>query len=470
MSALSGKFAVSGNSLDKVAAPFGITLPTTSAFDAEGRVGKQGELWRAHFERFDVGSSRLAGDFEFDRRRPKPLLTGTLTGRNLDLADLGPAFGAPAPGSGNPPKPSGKLFPEKEFNIPSLQQMNADVRVDLQRADLHTPHLEPFTPLKGRVALKEGVLTLTDLDAYTSGGQVRGQVTLDGRQVKDPKWTGDLRVAGVSLEQWLNVQNRFEKPGSTGPRHEGTAPTYVTGRLAGHVKFDGRGNSVAEMMSTLNGTITAWVNDGTISHLALEAAGLDIAQAIGVLIKGDAGLKMQCAATQFTARNGDLQMDVGIIDTSDTTLLVQGQVNLDEERLDLQARAYPKDFSFAALRSPIRVEGPLTKPKVKLEGKAIAAKAGTAAVLGAVVAPLAALVPLLDPARKAPLGCEQALAELRGTRVKNVEPPKVQAAGTERAPGNRSLPQQQQQPPERQARKQGQAPAQVGEQPSVPNR
>jgi AsmA family protein len=459
LSALSGKFAVSGNSLDKVAAPFGVTLPTTAAFEAEGRIGKQGEIWRARFERFDVGSSRLAGDFEFDRRPARPLLTGTLSGRNLDLADLGPAFGAPAPGSGNPPKPSGKLFPQKAFNIPSLQQMNADVRVDLQRADLHTPRLEPFTPLKGRVALKDGVLTLSDLDAYTSGGQVRGQVTLDGRQVKDPKWTGDLRVAGVSLEQWLNVQNRFEKPGSTGPRHEGKAPTYVTGRLGGHLKFDGRGNSVAEMMSTLNGTITAWVNDGTISHLALEAAGLDIAQAIGVLIKGDAGLKMQCAATQFTARDGDLQMDVGIIDTSDTTLLVQGQVNLDEERLDLKARAYPKDFSFAALRSPLHVEGPLTKPKVKLEGKAIAAKAGAAAVMGAVVAPLAALVPLFDPARKAPLGCEQALAELRGTRGKNVEPPKVQAAGTERA-----------QPAERQARRQGQAPAQVGEQPAVPNR
>jgi uncharacterized protein involved in outer membrane biogenesis len=465
LTALSGRFEVSGSSLNKVAEPFGVALPTTAPFEAEGRLAKQGQLWKASFDRFDVGSSRLAGDFTFDRRQAKPLLSGSLTGRNLDLADLGPAFGAPVPGSGNPPKPSGKLFPDKAFNIPSLQVMNADVRVDLQRADLHTAKLEPFTPLKGRVTLKDSVLTLSDLDAITSGGQVRGVLALDGRQVKDPKWNGDLRVAGVSLEQWLNFRNRFEKPGSLGPRPEGRAPTYMTGKLGGHLKFTGHGNSVAEMVSTLDGTITAWVNDGTVSHLGLEGAGLDIAQALGVVMKGDAGLKMQCAATQFTARDGDLNMDVGIIDTSDTTMLLQGTVSLDEERLNLTARAYPKDFSFASLRTPIHLEGPLAKPKVRLEAKPLAAKAGAAALLGAVVTPLAALVPLLDPGKKAPIGCEQALAVLRGTQGRNIQPPKVQAAGTERS--------QDKATPVQTADRQAKAPAQrqtVGEQPSVPNR
>jgi uncharacterized protein involved in outer membrane biogenesis len=457
LAALQGTFEVNGNSLNKVAAPFGVTLPTTAPFEASGRIAKQGELWRARFDRFDVGSSRLAGNFTFDRRAPKPLLTGTLNGRNLDLRDLGPAFGAPAPGSGNPPKPGGKLFPEKEFNIPSLAQMNAEVEVDLQRADLHTARLEPFTPLKGRVTLKDSVLTLDQLDAMTSGGQVRGQLTLDGRQVKDPRWTGDLRVAGVSLEQWLNFRNKFEKPGSTGPRHEGTAHSYITGRLGGHLKFNGRGNSIAEMVSSLDGTITAWINDGTVSHLGLEGAGLDLAQAIGVLVKGDAGLKMQCAATQFTAHDGELKMDVGIIDTSDTTLLLQGDVSLDQERLNLVARAYPKDFSLATLRTPIHLEGPLTKPKVRLEAKPLAVKAGAAALLGAVVAPLAAIVPLVDPGKKAPVGCDQALTALRGTQGRNIEPPKVQAAGTEKAPGQAK------------PRTQPVAGAQpVGEQPTVP--
>lgn len=460
LQALSGQFQVSGTSLARVGGPFGITLPTTAPFESEGRLGKQGEVWKAQFERFDVGSSRLAGDFAFDRSRPKPLLTGTLRGRNLDLADLGPAFGTPAPGSGNPPKPAGRLFPEREFNIPSLQAMNADVRVDLQRADLHTAKLEPFTPLKGRVALTDGVLRLDELIASTAGGEIRGRLVLDGRQPKAPKWDGDLRIAGVSLEQWLNVKNeQAATPQQAAVRNEKPATSYIAGRLGGHLKFTGRGDSIAEMVSTLDGTLTAWVNEGRVSHLVLEAAGIDVAQALGVLVKGDDSLAMQCAATQFTARDGALTMDVGIVDTRDTTMLLQGQVSLDDERMNLVTRAYPKDFSIAALRSPIHVEGALNKPKVRLEAKPLAAKAGAAVLLGAAVSPLAALIPLIDPGKKAPVGCDQALAALRGTNVRHVEPPKVQAAGTERAPGRRDT-----------ARAPAQATAgqQVGEQPSVP--
>jgi len=461
LEALQGSFAVSGSSLAKVGAPFGITLPTTAAFDSAGRLAKQGQVWKANFERFDVGSSRLAGDFEFDRRPAKPVLTGTLRGSNLDLADLGPAIGTGAPGGGGEgPRQRGRLFPEREFNIPSLHWMNADVKVALQRADLHTARLEPFTPLHGRILLKDAVLALDDIVARTAGGEIRGELRLDGRRVKDPRWQGDLRIAGVRLEDWLNVQNRFAEPKPGQPAAQ-AARSYVTGRLGGHLKFSGRGDSIAEMVSTLDGTVSAWVNGGSISHLAVEAAGIDIAQSLGVLMRGDQALPMQCAATQFTARDGALNMDVGILDTTDTTLLLQGQVSLAQERLNLTARAFPKDFSFASLRSPVHLQGPLVAPKLKLETGPMVAKAGLAVALGTAVNPLAALIPLIDPGKKAPIGCEQALAQLRAVPTR--QPPTMNAAGTEKAKGGgrpglfKRLPA-------------ASAPATVGEQPLVPVR
>ena len=63
---------------------------------------------------------------------------GVVPERPLDLIDLGPAFGSPAPGADNPPKPTGKVFPSREFDIASLQRMNASVDVALDRLDLHT--------------------------------------------------------------------------------------------------------------------------------------------------------------------------------------------------------------------------------------------------------------------------------------------------------------------------------------------
>jgi len=239
-------------------------------------------------------------------------------------------------------------------------------------------------------------------------------------------------VSGVQLAQWLKLHDKQAKPENAAARGERPATRYVTGRLGGHFRFTGTGRSVADMVSTLDGTLAAWVNDGTISHLALEGAGLDIAQAVGVVIKGDDALPLQCAVTQFTARDGLLHTDVALLDSRDTTLIVNGDISLAKEQLALTAQAYPKDFSPAALRSPIHVEGPFRQPHVRLEKKPIAVKAAAAAALGTLVTPLAALIPLVDPGKQAPMGCQQAMERLR-SGVKGVEPPKVQAAGTERA-------------------------------------
>lgn len=428
LQALSGSFQVSGSSLARVGEPFGITLPTTAPFEAAGRLGKSGEVWKAEFARFEVGSSRLAGDFTFDRRPELPMLSGVLRGKRLDLKDLGPAFGAPTGGAPNPPPPAGKLFPDREFDIPSLRQMNADVRVDLRLADLHTALLEPLAPLQGRIVLRDGVLRIEDLLARTSGGEIKGLLALDGRSERRPMWRGDLRVSGVRLEQWLNLRNRQAKPARSAAAGKEPATRYVSGRLGGHFRFTGTGRSVADMVASLDGSLAAWVNDGEVSHLALEAAGLDIAQALGVMLRGDDALPMECAVTQLTARDGLLRTDVALVDTSDTTLVVQGEVSLSQERMALTARAYPKDFSPAALRAPVHVEGSFRQPRVRLEKKPIAMKAAAAVALGTIT-PLAALLPLIDPGKQAPLGCQQALAHLRG--VRGVEPPKVQAAGTE---------------------------------------
>lgn len=445
LDALTGSFRVSGRSLAEVGAPFGVTLPTTAPFETDGKLAKDGELWKVGVARLDVGSSRLAGDFSFDRRPKVPLLSGILRGQRLDLHDLGPAFGAPVEGAPNPPRPPGRLFPDREFNIPSLQRMNADVGVELQHADLHTALLAPLEPLKGHIVLRDGMLRIEQLLARTSGGEIKGAVELDGRKVQHPVWKGDLRISGVQLARWLQLHDTHGKPGAAASGNP-PAKRYITGRLGGHLQFTGRGRSVADMMGSLDGTLAAWVNDGRVSHLAMEAAGIDLAQAIGVLVRGDDALQMTCAVAQFTARDGVLRSDVALIDSPDTTIIVNGDISLAKEQLALVAHADPKDFSPVALRAPIHVEGSFRKPHVRLETKPIAVKAVTAVALG-VVNPLAALIPLMDPGQKAPEGCSQALNQLRS--VRGVEPAKVQTSGTEKAAGgNKAAPARQPAPQE----------------------
>jgi len=438
---LDGSAALSGPSLAAVGDALGLTLPTTEPFDLKGRLSKSGDVWSLKRIDLDVGESRLGGDFTYDRRARPPKLEGQLTGSRLALADLLPAFGAsPQPRKAPAPRsPEGRVLPQRAFDIPSLKAMNADVKVRLQRADLGSLFRQPLQPLQGDLTLQDGVLKLANLVARTAGGELKGGVGLDSRPAL-PQWSADVRWAGVELDQWLRPRN----PATREVKPSGEKPSYVTGRLGGHAELRATGKSTAAMLASLDGAIQAWVRDGTMSHLVIEAAGIDVAQALGVLVKGDDRLPMHCAAVRAVAKGGRITPEVAIIDTPDTTLFVTGNVSLGEEKLALTMTARPKDMSPATLRSPVHFNGSFGKPQIEIDKQPLALKLLGAAALAA-VHPLAALIPLFDPGDKEHAGgCERTLHKLRDADgpagVRDAKAPKAPshaaAAGTAAAPGN----------------------------------
>lgn len=414
-----GSFSVQGNSLAAAGAPWGVTLPTTPPFKLDGRLAKQGDVWKADVREAAVGTSRLGGHFTFDRRPQVPVLSGELTGERLVLADLGPAFGTRR-GAREPRADrdaGGQVLPQREFNIPSLRAMNADVRIDLKMLDLGTAYLRDLRPLQAHLRLQGGMLRIQDVLASTSGGELRGALLLDSRPAV-PRWDIDLQLARVRLEQWLQARNPRDEQAKDG----GAAPAYVTGLLSGRAKFQGVGRSTASMLGSLDGSASLWVNDGELSHLVVEALGIDVAEGLGLLIRGDHPLPMNCAVMRFAAQEGQLKSELGLIDTPDTTVLVGGTVSLAREQLDLQLTARPKDFSPLSLRSPIHVQGSFADPEVRLDAGRIGLKVLAAAALAA-VNPLAAVIPLIDPGEQQKNGCRQALERLRNARAGEPAPP-----------------------------------------------
>jgi uncharacterized protein involved in outer membrane biogenesis len=127
----------------------------------------------------------------------------------------------------------------------------------------------------------------------------------------------------------------------------------------------------------------------------VEATGIDVAQALGVFVKGDDKLPMQCALAQFDLVNGKVMPEVFVIDTKDTTMLVDGDLSLATESLDLRLTAHPHDFSPLALRTPVRVTGTFEDPHIRPEAKPLMARGAAAAVLS-LANPLAALLALVD--------------------------------------------------------------------------
>ena len=399
LSSLRGRFTVQGPSLAAVGDPLHVTLPTTPPFRAEGLLAKQGLVWNAVVDRATIGTSRLSGAFTYDPRPARPMLAGRLTGSKLLLADLGPAVGAPAktspavpavaptPAAQKPAAKPGHVLPDRAFDLPSLRAMDANVLVDIDNLDLGSSLLEPLRPLRTHLMLSDGVLRLREIEARTGQGQLFGSVQFDGRTAQ-ALWNADLRWSGVQLERWIHQ-----------PR-AGQAPPYATGSLSGEARVTGQGRSTAAILGSLRGGVRMHLTGATISHLAVEAAGLDIAEGLGLLIKGDDTLTVQCSVADLAAEQGVLRPRALVLDTSDSTLWVDGTVSLATEKLDLRVVTSPKDFSPLTLRTPLTLRGTFANPSVSIDKGRLGPRLGAAALL-ALANPLAAIVPLIDAGNSA---------------------------------------------------------------------
>lgn len=409
---LSGELHFRGPSLAAVGEPLRITLPRTPAFDLQGRLSHDSGRWQLLARRFTVGQSQLGGDFSYDTHSTPPMLSGRLTGSRLLWADLGPAVGTAGEGMVTHPKDPARsrVLPDRSFDLPSLRTMQADLQVRIDLLDFGVHAVAPLHAVTAHLVLADALLHLRELNAQAAGGRITGTSSLDGRG--DPaRWAADLEFKGVDLAGWVRgVQTPAAAASAPAATQTGAlkqqrqaahaggdqaVQAYLTGELSGNVHVVGQGRSTAQILSTLDGRAQATLRDGSMSHLMVEAAGLDLAQWLGVLVRGDRPLPLRCARAQLALRHGVGTAQNTLLDNSDSTINVTGQVDLRNEALDLRATVHPKDKSPLALRTPLRVTGTLAHPQVGIDGGRLAPRALAAVALGLLAGP-AALLPFVD--------------------------------------------------------------------------
>ena len=405
-SRVKGALQLSGPSLAAVGQPLSLVLPETPAFNLRGRIAHEGTVWSLVAERASVGSSVLAGAFAYDTAPRPARLSGRLSGSRLALQDLGPAIGAD-----QPPARPGRVLPDQALNLPSLATMDANVLVDIALLDLGTTALAPLRQVRTHLRLSQGALQLDDLSAVVAGGRVSGSSRLDTRPTV-PQWTAALNFAGLDVAGWVQglrtpaaaakttaapaALKRERQAALQAPK--APAQAYLTGLLDAQLTLSGQGRSVAEIFATLHGDTRLVVRDGTFSHLLTEALGLDIAEALGVVLRGDRSLPLRCARIDAAVRQGVLVPRLAVLDNADSTVRMSGQVNLRDETLALRFVTVSKDFSPLSLRTPVTVGGTLGEPVVGIEVRRLGARALAALALAA-VAPAAALIPFVDTGR-----------------------------------------------------------------------
>ena len=405
LSAVDMQLAISGDSLEQLYPLLGIPAPATPSYAVRGRLTHSAKNWR--YENFSgvMGNSDLAGSAQLVSGGKRPQLSAQLTSKVLDLDDLAPVIGkrtaneppptTPAKASGNaaPANPKGVL-PDLPFNTDRWASMDAEV--SLKAKQILRAKALPLDDLTVNLKLQDSVLTLTPLDFGMAGGHLSTTVTLDGR-------TNPIKARVQAKVRKLMLSRIFAAAslGSTS-----------LGEINGAFSLTGSGNSVREMLTTGNGQIALGVNQGEVSQLMMEKAGLHLFEIFQLAVAGDKRIKLRCALADFDVKNGVMEVDSLVFDTDVTTLYGSGRVDLARETLNLTLDQKTKRTSPLALRSPIYIGGTFAKPTVGVDKGRVALRAAGAVALG-LLNPFLALIPLVDRGPGQDSDCSQLMHEAK---------------------------------------------------------
>jgi uncharacterized protein involved in outer membrane biogenesis len=272
---------------------------------------------------------------------------------------------------------SGKVVPDKPFDFARLRTMDADVDYTARsfRGGGHV-----LDDLRAHVLLQGGVLRFRPLDFGIGGGNVAGTLDVDAR--------GDHMKLATDLDfRQLDLRKMF--PGDT---RLSKSPAGVIG---GRATITSTGDTPAELFANGTGRIGLASSGGRVSTLLLAFSQLDAFKIAPRVVLGDGTTELRCAVADVDVSKGLVKTRAVVIDSADANIHVDGQVNLQDESLDLTVNPLPKKVSLLTLRSPIHVKGTFKDPSIRPDAK-LFLRVGAAAALGAVLSPFAAVIPLLE--------------------------------------------------------------------------
>jgi len=362
----------------------GITTPNTPPYRLSGKLTRNESVFTLNDFSGRVGSSDLSGDLKVYTVGDRKRVEADLRSRLLDIDDLASVLGGTpqVTASGDTVTTSGvgsKLLPDAPLNVERLRVMDGTLRY--RAAQVKRNELDIRRVNLG-AELKAGILNLDPVAFDFNRGELDGTARIDANR-KVPYSTADFRLRGYPLESIIPARNG--------------APT-VTGRAIGRAKLEGSGASIHDFAAGSKGTLSLVVPQGQMRAAFAELLGINASAGLGKLLSGDTGTsEIRCAVADFTVSGGTATARTFVIDTTPVLARGSGTIDLGAETMNLRIDGDTKKPRLIRLWSPITVSGPLTAPRVGIDQAAVAGQVGLGVALGALINPLVALLPFVDP-------------------------------------------------------------------------
>jgi len=383
----------------------GVVLPNTPAYSLSGQVVRDGTTYKVTHFAGRVGQSDLHGVMTLEKIKGRRFLKADLASRVLVMTDLGALFGGAEAGKAPAEEKAaaaaakaatGRLLPNAPLDVNRIRSMDADVRY---RADsVKASKRLPLRAVSLHLSLKQGLLRLDPVAFTMPHGMVAGRARIDARGAV-PRSRVDFQVSNMRIEDIL-------------PKVQGAPP--MEGALEARATLSGEGDSVHKAAAASNGRVTIAIPSGQMRQSLAELMGVNVVPGLFELLsKSPKQSPVRCAMVDFDVRGGVMSVRQFVLDTGVVLTTGQGSINLGSETMNLKIQGHTKKPRLVRIIAPFDVTGSLLHPHMKIETGPVIAQAGAAVGLGALLSPLAAILPFLAPGGAHDANCAALLAEAR---------------------------------------------------------
>ena len=288
-----------------------------------------------------VGHSDFAGHVTIDKQAGRSKVDGAIVSRQFDFGDLasdeGKAEGAALERAIGP-----RLVPNTRIDIGKIE--TTDARMGFRIGHIVSAKgASPILSAKGVLAIDHQLLTLSNLVARLSHGNVTGKLTVDQRgDRKVPTVDIDLRLRGSSVQALAGGGGDF------------------SGNVSARVRLKGPGETIRAAVGNANGTIGFVARDGQLPQGIAAALGFDAARAL--LAKDGERAGLRCVVLKLDVTRGRGRVDPMIVDTTASQLRGEGSVVFPGETLNIRLTGTPKQHALLRLPGSAYMTGTIERP------------------------------------------------------------------------------------------------------------
>ena len=317
-----------------------------------------------------VGDSYIAGSIKVDTGRARPKIEGLLVSQHIDLADV------QVSASSVNNNPSDRVFSDAPLPFNVLNTIDAELTLQIDELAIDELLVERLTT---ELTLHDGDFVARQIAFDFSGGSIAGVARVDAGG-GTPAFELNFKAHDVDLGKAVQDLGFGEL-------------------LEANVGFDidakGRGNTVRQIMTRLNGSTNLVIGEGRAKTTVLDILVGGPTSVIGKIFNGNNGelSALNCVVSHFEVVDGLATSKVLLADTEHVRITGAGTVNLADETINVSINPKPKSFALNTA-VPISIGGTFKRPTYTLKQGAVARKLG--GLVGSLIFPPALIAGLAE--------------------------------------------------------------------------